>query len=95
MTLLGVLESALRLVGEAGALLLGVWRTRRATPALLRQPLEQWPAGPSTATAGFDGYSPGSIPYNPTQLRSDATLVRRMIGASLGDAARGAWANFG
>src|SRR3989442_1078984 len=94
MTLLGVLESTLRLIGEGGRLLLDVWRTRRGNPALLPQPREQWPAGPSTATAGFEGYAPGSMPYDPTQLRSDATLVRRMMGAALGDAARGAWANF-
>jgi len=94
MTLLGVLESTLRLIGEGGPLLLDVWRTRRGNPGLLPQPREQWPAGPSTATAGFEGYAPGSMPYDPTQLRSDSTLVRRMMAASLGDAARGAWANF-
>ncbi len=94
MTLSGVLESTLRLIGQGGALLLDFWQTRRASPTLLRQPREQWPAGASTAAAGFDGYAPGSIPYNPTQLRSDATLVRRMMAASLGDAARGAWATF-
>jgi len=94
MTLLGVLESTLRLIGEGGRLLLDVWRTRRGNPVLLPQPREQWPAGPSTATAGFEGYAPGSMPYDPTQLRSDATLIRRMTGASLGDVARGAWANF-
>jgi len=94
MTLLGVLESTLRLIGEAGGLLLDVWRTRRANPVLLPQPHEQWPAGPSTATAGFDGYGPGSMPYDPEHIRSDATFLRRMVAASLGDAARGAWANF-
>lgn len=94
MTLRGVLESTLRLIGEGGGLLLDVWRTRRGNPALLPQPREQWPAGPSTVTAGFEGYAPGSMPYNPTQGRSDATLVRRMMGASLSAAARGAWATF-
>jgi len=94
MTLLGVLESALRLIGEAGALLLDLWRTRRANPGLLPQPREQWAGGPSAATAGFDGYAPGSMPYDPAHIRSDATFVRRMEAASLGDAARGAWANF-
>jgi hypothetical protein len=94
MTLAGVLESTLRLIGEGGSLLLDSWRTRRANPVLLPQPPEQWPAGASTATAGFLGYAPGSIPYNPTQLRSDEILVRRMMAASLGDAARGAWTNF-
>jgi hypothetical protein len=94
MTLSGVLESTLRLVEEGGALLLDFWQTRRASPTLLRQPREQWPAGASTAAAGFDGYAPGSIPYSPTQLRSDAILVRRVVAASLGDAARAAWATF-
>ncbi len=94
MTLLGVLESTLKLIGEGGGLLHDIWQARRSDPALLPQPREQWPAGPSAVTAGFEGYAPGSMPYNPTQLRSDATLVRRMVAASLGDAARGAWANF-
>lgn len=94
MTLLGVLESTLRLIGEGGALLLDFWRARRANVALLLQPREQWPAGASTATAGFGGYAPETMPYNPTQLRSDEILIRRMTAASLGDAARGAWANF-
>ena len=94
MTVLGVLESTLLVVREGGCLLLDVWRGRRSDPALLAQPREQWPAGPSTVAAGFDGYAPGSIPYSPTQLRTDATLIRRMEAASLGDAARGAWATF-
>ena len=94
MTLLGVLDSTLRLIADGGALLLDAWRTRRADPALLPQPFEQWAGGPSTATADFEGYAPGSVPYDPTQIRSDLTLVRRMVAASLGDAARGAWANF-
>jgi hypothetical protein len=94
MTVLGVLESAPLIVREGGGLLLDVWRTRRSDPALLAQPREQWPAGPSTVAAGFEGYAPGSIPYSPTQLRTDATLIRRMEAASLGDAARRAWATF-
>jgi hypothetical protein len=94
MTLRGVLKSTLRLIGEGGALLLALWRTRRASPGLLPQPHEQWPDGPSAATAGFAGYAADSIPYNPTSLTSDATLIRRMTVASLGDTARSAWANF-
>lgn len=93
-TLLGVLQSTLRLIAEGGVLLLNLWRTRRATPALLFQPREQWPDGPSSATAGFRGYAPDSVPYNPTQLRSDQVLIRRMTAASLGDAQRAAWAQF-
>jgi hypothetical protein len=94
MTLLGVLDSTVRLLEEGGRLLLDVWRTRRGNPPLLFQPREQWPAGVSTATAGFEGYAPGSIPYNPAQLRSDATLIRRLTAASGHDMARGAWVNF-
>jgi hypothetical protein len=93
-TLRGVLENSLQLIGEGGGLLHDVWRARRSHPALLPQPREQWPAGPSGVTAGFEGYAPGSMPYNPAQLRADATFVRRMAASSLGDAAREAWANF-
>lgn len=93
-TLRGVLENSLQLIGEGGGLLHDVWRARRSNPALLPQPREQWPAGPARVTADFEGYAPGSMPYNPAQLRSDATLVRRMEASSLGDAAREAWAGF-
>jgi hypothetical protein len=94
MTLGSVVESTLRLTAEAGELLVGLWQTRRGNPALLAQPREQWPDGPLATTTGFVGYAPGSMPYNPTQLRTDEVLVRRMRAASLGDAARGAWAGF-
>jgi hypothetical protein len=90
----GVLESTLRLIGEGGVLLLSLWRTRRATPALLFQPREQWPDGASLATAGFRGYAPDSLPYNPMQLRLDEVQIRRMAAASLSDATRPAWAQF-
>lgn len=93
-TLLGVLQSTLRLPAKGGVFLLNLWRTRRATPALLFQPREQWPDGRSSATAGFRGYAPDSVPYNPTQLRSDQVLIRRMTAASLDDAKRGAWSGF-
>lgn len=93
-TLLGVLRSALRLTAEGGLLLLNLWRTRRTTPSLLFQPREQWPNGRSSATAGFRGYAPDSVPYNPTQLRSDEVLIRRMTAASVGDALRAAWPGF-
>jgi hypothetical protein len=94
ITLLGLLEGTLQLVGQGGGLLHDVWLARRSNPALLPQPREQWPEGPSAVAAGFEGYAPGSMPYNPTQLRADATLVHRMMAASLGDGARGAWADF-
>jgi hypothetical protein len=94
MTSLGVLESTIRLIRDGGALLLDFWRMRRGNPVLLLQPAEQWPGGASTATAGFDGYAPGSMPYDPEQIRSDEILVRRMRAASLGDDARGAWTSF-
>ena len=93
-TLRGVLDSTVRLIAEGGTLLLDFWRTRRGNPNLLLQPREQWPAGASATTTGFQGFAPDTMPYNPTQLRSDEILIRRMTAASLGDAARGAWPNF-
>jgi hypothetical protein len=94
MTLTSMVESLLRLTGEIGELLVALWQTRRGDPPLIRQPREQWPDGPSVATTGFAGHAPGSTPYNPSQLRTDEVLVRRLRAASLGDAARGAWAGF-
>jgi len=93
-TLRGVLESTLRLTGNGGALLLNLWRIRRGTPTLLLQPKEQWPHGASSATSGFRGYEPDSVPFNPNQLRVDQVFVRRTTAASLGDAKEADWAKF-
>jgi hypothetical protein len=94
MTLTSVIESVLQLTRDVGELLVALWQTRRRDPPLISQPREQWPDGPSVATTGFAGYAPGSMPYNPRQLRTDEVMVRRLNAASLGDAARGAWTRF-
>jgi hypothetical protein len=94
VTLRSVLDSTLALIDGGGRLLLDLWHVRRAAPALLLQPRQQWPDGASTATSGFPGYAQGSIPYGPAQLRADRVLFRRMVAGSLHDTARAAWAHF-
>ena len=49
-TLQGVIASTRRLVDEIAVQLIEVWEWRRAHPELLRQPVEQWPDGPSTSS---------------------------------------------
>lgn len=93
-TLRGVLESTLSLIRDGGALLLGVWRTRRTNPDLLLQPREQWLSGASLATTGFRGYAPDSVPYESTRLQTNQVLIQRISAASLFDLGRAAWKQF-
>jgi hypothetical protein len=93
-TIRGVLDSTLEVVRGGAALLLDIWRTRRASPTLLLQPREQWLNGVSSESTGFEGYAPGSVPYNPTSITVDPIMIQRLKCASLGDAARPAWAAF-
>src|SRR5207247_2468042 len=67
-TLPGIRDSTVRLVQEIIGELIGIWRRRRATPALLSQPQAQWPEGASEETTGFEGYRPGSMEYDPAAI---------------------------
>jgi hypothetical protein len=57
-------------------------------------PREQWPAGVSTTTTGFVGYTPGSAAYSPASWMSHPVVLRRLRTAALDDATRPAWMTF-
>lgn len=93
-TLEGLIESTRTLVDSAAVELHEVWQWRRANPAAISQPAEQWPAGLSTATTGFTGYAPGTATYSPSSWMSHPAVVKRLRTAALDDAARPAWNGF-
>jgi hypothetical protein len=93
-TLDGVMASAPALSGTTAAALLDIWRRRRAEPALLVQPKEQWREGRSSATRGFAGYKPGSVPLSRDVLVSDDSFVRRLRSAAIDDDGRKKWPTF-
>ncbi|MGH9483196.1 MAG: hypothetical protein ACRD1L_14005, partial [Terriglobales bacterium] len=95
VTVPGILCSARKLIDAAGGLLLSVWTQRRANPALLLQPREQWPSGAAGQPATqFSGYSPMSAPFTPRALVSDGIVERRMRAAAIMDDQRAQWGNF-
>ncbi len=94
VTLEGVMGSVRALSETTAASLVQIWRRRRGEPALLTQPKEQWPQGRSTASRGFAGYKPGTVPFNVDWLASNPTFVKRLKVAALDTRARKKWETF-
>lgn len=96
-TLEGAMGSARYLLRALAERLNAAWDWRKANPAVLPQPQQQWPEVPPPAQGqaqGFAGYAPGSHPYEPEQLMSHPRIGRRMLAAALYDHQRGQWQNF-
>jgi hypothetical protein len=93
-TLAGIRDSTVRLVREIIGELIGIWRRRRATPALLSQPKAQWPEGASEETTGFEGYRPGSMEYDPAAIIASPSFRPRVLAAALSDDMRHRWREF-
>ena len=93
-TLNGILASVRALAEDVARELLALWLRRRANPALLLQPREQWPDGPSRETTGFQGYRPGSATYDAKLLIGAPSVAPRFRAAALDDENRPRWAKF-
>jgi hypothetical protein len=93
-TLDAVLRSTERLVDGATGHLLEVWRRRRAAPALLAQPREQWPDVPSSPLSEFPGYASRSVHVDPGILIGGPDVPRRLMTAALTDDQRDEWQRF-
>jgi hypothetical protein len=93
-TLEGLIGSTRTLIDSAASALHDVWQWRKANPAAISQPADQWRAGLSTATSGFTGYAPGTATYSPSSWMSHRAVVKRLKTAALDDAARPAWNGF-
>jgi hypothetical protein len=94
-TLQGLISSTSNLLETAATDLLEFWRWRRAHPVDLPQPAAQWPHGPSTLSAGFSGYAPGSLSLNSeTAMLLHPITARRFHAAALDDRTRQLWTTF-
>lgn len=86
VTLRGLLSSTKCMLEQAGCALLAVWNARKETPDALTQPVQQWPTLPATPPeAGFTGYRPGAVPYNPSVLNVHPQVVLRLSAAAVLD----------
>lgn len=96
-TLEGAMGSVRSLLGALAERLNAAWDWRKANPAVLPQPQQQWAEvlPPAQGQAeGFGGYAPGSHPYEPEQLMSHPRIGHRMLAAALFDHQRAQWHNF-
>ena len=83
-TLLRLVGTTISLVEDTSIYLADLWRRRQATPALLPQPLAQWPETTPSPSAGFNGYDPGSIHIEDSgRLLANPQLGLRMRAAAL------------
>lgn len=93
-TLQGLISSTTQLVETMAKHLIDLWRWRRAHPADLRQPAEQWKDGPSIHSTGFNGYAAGSLVLEPGMGMMHPITARRFHAAALDDQARLQWTKF-
>lgn len=81
VTLHGVFKTTQEVLRSVLSELVTVWKVRRSTPNLLTQPRQQWPSI-DPLSASFEGYSPGSVPFDVTHYTSNPDLIRRLRAAS-------------
>lgn len=93
-TLEGLMRSTIDLTEGTAEYMRELWRWRRANPAEIPQPRDQWPNGPSTQSTGFDGYQPNQLVFNPQVGMMHPVTARRFRAAALDDAARPQWTTF-
>lgn len=93
-TMRGVLDSSVTVVRKVCNELEEVWKIRRATPALLTQPGENWPDGYPSRSTQFDGYRPGTLSFDPALWVSHRDIERQFKSAALPDELRHLWATF-
>lgn len=96
-TLEGAMGSVRYLLRALAERLTAAWDWRKANPAVLPQPQEQWAEVMPPAQGqkrGFEGYAPGSHPYEPEQLMSHPRIGHRILAAALYDHQRDGWQNF-
>jgi hypothetical protein len=95
-TLEGAMGSVRHLLSALGERLNIAWEWRKANPAALPQPQQQWPDVPAAGQGqtGFGGFAPGSLEYDPGQLMSHPRIGHRMLAAALYDHQRQEWQQF-
>ena len=95
VTLEGLVSSTNRLVELVAERLLSVWRDRRSDPRASPQPLSSQWKKPSDraewAWSDFGGYDPGSDQLDPSAVRFNPKLVKRLLAAALMDHQESVW----
>ncbi len=93
-SLRGALKSSVAFIEAVTTRLLAAWETRRVNPSLIQQPREQWPDRVRGAPVSFEGFRPGSAPYDSSAWISNPEMGRQFRTAALDDDHRGLWAGF-
>jgi hypothetical protein len=93
-SLRGALRSSSALIEVVTTRLLAAWEMRRANPSLIQQPPEQWPDRVRGVSLNFEGFRPGSAPYDPSAWISNPEMGRQFRTAALDDDRRGLWKGF-
>jgi hypothetical protein len=95
LTLARLVQSTIHVVEETSAYLADLWQRRRATPALLAQPLAQWTEPTPRRSTGFAGYDPDSVEAIAAgQLHVAPQLGHRLRAAALLNDQRPQWATW-
>jgi hypothetical protein len=94
ITLRGVLSSAIDAIRKSALELSQIWVLRRKNPSLLTQPRANWPNFPDANQTHFNGYSPGTTPYKPTEWRAHVDFYQLFTTAALSDDLRTRWNTF-
>lgn len=92
-TLEGATRSVKELVEHSAEVLTAVWTARRSSPSILVQPKSQWPNTLGQPVL-FTGYAPGTVPFDPTELRVHPVFAKRLVVAALDDEHRREWDHF-
>lgn len=88
-----VLDSTRGLMDDIAAELGLLWAERKANPALIAQPKEQWP-DVTAPVQTFLGYAPKSYPLSMDTLVTSPSAARRIKAAALDTSARKKWDGF-
>ena len=86
-------KSALFFIEGVSRHLLETWEVRRASPAALRQPRQQWPSVPRSPT-GFKGYDPGRVEVSADAALMGGSWPRRLRAASFAAGTKTNWPAF-
>lgn len=93
-TMRGTLDSSVVVVRKLCSELVTAWETRRNTPSLLNQPRANWPGNYPSRSTQFNGYRPGTLPFNPAMWASHRDIERQFKSAALSDDLRHLWDTF-
>ncbi len=92
-TLEAATRSVWSVIENGSAALHACWVARRSSPESPSQPRQQWPTTEGR-TPVFEGYAPGTVPFDATEFRTHPDFGRRMKAAALEDSTRGSWTSF-